>query len=34
VGGPLQGQGKSRGGNINTYLAWWFFIVWRWSCYG
>jgi len=22
VGGPLWGQGKSRGGNINVYLAW------------
>jgi len=22
VGGPLRGQGKIRGGNINIYLAW------------
>jgi len=27
VGGPLRGQGKIRGGNINIYLAWRFFIV-------
>ena len=26
-GGTLWGQGKSRGGNIYVYLAWWFFIV-------
>ena len=22
VGGPLRGQGKSRGANVNVYLAW------------
>jgi len=27
VGGPLRGQGKSRGGYINVYLAMRFFIV-------
>ena len=27
VGGLLRDQGKSKGGNINVYLAWWFFIV-------
>jgi len=27
VGEPLRGKGKSRRGNINVYLAWWFFIV-------
>jgi len=25
--GQLRDQGKSRGGNINDYLAWWFVIV-------
>jgi len=26
VGGPLRDQGKSRGADINVYLAWWFFV--------
>jgi len=25
-GGALRGQGKSKGSNINVYIAWWFFV--------